>query len=491
MNRILFCSIVFNILLTGAVSAADARSTEANVAQPNFLFIYMDDMRWDAMSIVQEEQGETGRFPWFKTPNLDQLAAEGLRFRNAFAATAVCSASRAEFLTGRYGHFNGVANNQTHFPVDNATWATGLKEVGYTTAYIGKWHMSNQRERPGFDYAASFTSHGRYNNCPFLIDGVETKTNGWIDDVSTDYAIEYLKRDFDRPFAMALGFKTPHIPFEPPVRAKDRYAGEKVRAVANFDKAAIYRPETEYGNPWEPRAEQPGWALSYFRCISAIDENIGRLMAALDEQGLTENTVVIFSSDNGYYFGEHGLGDYQGDKRSAYEEAMRIPMLVRYPGHIPAGSVSDELVVNIDLAPTLLDLAGAAVPEEIQGQSWKPLFDDPDAAFRPGFFYEYFFERKFSATPTLLAFRTKNAKLVKYPGHEEWTELFDLAADPFETQNLVHLPEHRPLLKQMEAAYEAEKKAVGYLVPDYADKPWPEDYIHLKTLRKYHWINQE
>lgn len=183
MNRILFCSIVFIILRTGAVSAADASSTEAKPAQPNFLFIYMDDMRWDAMSIVQEEQGEAGRFPWFKTPNLDQLAAEGLRFRNAFAATAVCSASRAEFLTGRYGHFNGVANNQTHFPVDNATWATGLKEVGYTTAYIGKWHMANQKERPGFDYAASFISHGRYNNCAFLIDGVTTKTEGWSNDL--------------------------------------------------------------------------------------------------------------------------------------------------------------------------------------------------------------------------------------------------------------------------------------------------------------------
>ena len=149
-------AILLILSLSGSYVYAD-ESGAGKSSQPNFLFIYADDMRWDAMSLVQREQGEAGRFPWFKTPNLDRLAAQGLRFKNAFAATAVCSPSRAEFLTGRYSHLNGVANNQIEFPVENATWATALKGAGYTTAYIGKWHMLNQKERPGFDYAASYT----------------------------------------------------------------------------------------------------------------------------------------------------------------------------------------------------------------------------------------------------------------------------------------------------------------------------------------------
>ena len=482
-------AILLILSLSGSYVNAD-KSGAGKSSQPNFLFIVADDMRWDAMSLVQQEQGEAGRFPWFKTPNLDRLAAQGLRFKNAFAATAVCSPSRAEFLTGRYSHLNGVANNQIEFPVENATWATALKGAGYTTAYIGKWHMLNQKERPGFDYAASYTGQGRYEDWFFLIDGVKTETKGWVDDVSTDFAIEYLKRDHDRPFAMAVGFKTPHVPFIPAARAKERYLGEKVGPVANFHDQAIFKPILKDGEEVIPRAEQPLWAIDYFQTLSGLDEDVGRLLRALEVLGLAENTVVIFSSDNGYFFGEHGLGDFMGDKRSAYEEAMRIPMLVRYPGHIAAGSVSDELVLNIDLAATFLDLAGVEVPEEIQGKSWKPLFDKPDADFRSGFFYEYFFERKFSETPTILAYRTKTAKYIAYPDHKEWVELYDLIADPFERKNLAHLHEHHELRSRMETAFEKEMSAVDYVFPDYADEPWPADYVHIKKKQNYPWLNR-
>lgn len=479
-SRITF--LAFVLFSVGIAAAASDR--------PNFIFIFADDMRWDAMSVVQDEQGDAARFPWFKTPNLDRLAAEGIRFRNAFSATAVCSPSRAEFLTGRYSHFNGVASNQTHFPVDNATWATGLKSTGYTTAYFGKWHMFNQKERPGFDTFASFTGQGRYEDWFFEIDGVRTATTGWIDDVSTDFAIEYLGRDHDQPFAMALGFKSPHIPFIPPPRARERYLGEKIGSAANFNDPAIFIPTPAEGAETAPRAEQPLWALDYFQCISAMDENIGRILDILEENGLAENTVVIFSSDNGYFMGEHGLGDYMGDKRSAYEEAMRIPLIVRYPPAHASGTISDALVLNIDLAPTLLDLAGETVPTEIQGKSWQPLLADSFAEVRTGFFYEYFFENKFAETPTILALRTKDTKIVKYPDHPEWTELFDLQADPFERQNLAYSPRHRSLLARMEAAYESERKAVGYVFPDYAEQPWPDDYIHIKKPQNYPWLNR-
>lgn len=499
-NNILKSLLIFCSIFSTAISAQDKADQ-----RPNFIFIIADDMRWDAMSHVQKEQGGKTRFPWLKTPHLDALAAEGVRFKNAMVATAVCSPSRAEYLTGRYGHFNGVANNGTHFPVDNVTYATLLKEEGYKTGYVGKWHMNNQKERPGFDYSASFTGQGKYEDCFFLIDGVKTKKKGWVDDVSTDFAIDFIKKDHGKPFALAVGFKTPHIPFIPPTRNKDLYAGEKVGPVPNFYNTAIYRPEpgaTEFSErektllkrgmlKTSPRVEQPLWALDYFRCITSIDENVGRIIASLEENGLMENTVVIFTSDNGYYMGEHGLGDFRGDKRSAYEEGLRVPMLVRYPKQMKTGSVSEELVLNIDLVPSLLELAGVEIPEEIQGESWAPVLTNKKAIVREGFFYEYFFENKFGETPTVLAYRTKNEKIIKYPDHQEWVELYDLQKDPFEINNLANSGKHKKLLKRMEAGFEKEKKAVGYLLPEYADKPWPDDYNFVRKKMNYPWLSPE
>ncbi len=190
---------------TASIHAADRK--------PNFLFIYTDDQRWDAMSVVQREQGERARFPWLKTPNMDRLAAGGVRFRNAFVTMSLCAPSRAAFLTGRYNHLNGVTNNHTPFPEHSVTHASLLRADGYKTAYIGKWHMGNQKgQRPGFDYSASFIGHGRYMDCPVEINGVSTPTVGWIDDVSTDFAIEWMKKNSAQPFSMVVGFKSPHSP---------------------------------------------------------------------------------------------------------------------------------------------------------------------------------------------------------------------------------------------------------------------------------------
>src|SRR3954453_12384425 len=173
-------------------SAADRR--------PNFLFIYTDDQRWDAMSVVQREQGQQARFPWFQTPNMDRLAAEGVRFRNAFVTLSLCAPSRAAFLTGRYNHLNGVINNHTPFPENSVTHAALLRTAGYTTAYIGKWHMDGQRgQRPGFDYSASFIGQGKYMNCPIEINGKSTPTSGWVDDVLTDYAVDFIKEHREKP----------------------------------------------------------------------------------------------------------------------------------------------------------------------------------------------------------------------------------------------------------------------------------------------------
>ena len=450
-------------LLPLALSAADRK--------PNFLFIYTDDQRWDAMGVVQREQGERARFPWFQTPSMDRLATEGVRFRNAFVTLSLCAPSRAAFLTGRYNHLNGVAGNRVPFPTNNVTHASLMRAAGYATAYIGKWHMGGQSgQRPGFDYSASFIGQGRYWDCPFEINGKSTPTTGWVDDVSTDFAIQFIKEHRDQPFSVVVGFKACHGPNEPAERAKDRFPNATARPVPNLNLSSIYRAATTI-QPAEAKAFAPDTNPNYFRCISAADDNLGRLLKTLDDLGLAQDTVVVFASDNGYYKGEHGLGD----KRSAYEESLRIPLLLRYTRLIPKSKLLDEMVLNIDLAPTFLDLAGLPVPPEMQGRSWRPLLTGKADAWRKSFLAEYFLENGFPATPTLVAVRTADAKLVKYPGHEQWTELFDLARDPYETKNLVADPAHKDLLARMQAEFDQQVKLTQYRIPDYADKPGTGD----------------
>lgn len=435
--------------------------------RPNFLFIYTDDQRWDALGVVQREQGERARFPWLRTPHLDRLAREGVRFRNAFVVNALCSPSRASFLTGKYGHANGVVNNHTPFPENSVTWATLLRDAGYRTGYVGKWHHGPQRgQRPGFDYSASFVGQGVYFNCPIEVNGQVSPSQGWVDDVSTDHALGFLKENRDRPFALVLGFKSSHGPFQPAERHKEAYAGEQARRVPNLDVPAIYNrtPGAPLPQPGEgPVPTNLGW----FRCLNGVDENVGRVLQTLDELKLAENTVVVFSSDNGYYLGEHRLGD----KRSAYEESMRVPLLVRYPRGIKAGRSEDRLALNVDLAPTFLDYAGVPAPGGLHGQSWRALLEGKrDAAWRKAFFYAYFFERGFRI-PTVTAVRTETAKLIRYPGHPEWTELFDLRADPFEIKNLWAEPDAARLRKELDAEYERQSAAVEFRIPDFADQP--------------------
>jgi arylsulfatase A-like enzyme len=453
------------LLLTNSVWSQSTR--------PNFVFIYTDDQRYDALGVVQREQGERARFPWFKTPNLDRLATEGVRFRNAFVVNSLCSPSRACFLTGRYNHLNGIANNHTPFDTNSVTHASLLRKAGYSTGYVGKFHMGAQSgQRPGFDYSASFVGQGRFNDCPFEVNGAPTPTKGWVDDVTTDFAIEFLKNNRNKPFSLVVGFKSSHGPWEPPDRLKGALSDVVSKPPANADAIPPYlkTPPSVNNNA---RAEMQ---RNYFRTLTGVDENVGKILNALDELKLAENTVVIFTSDNGFYLGDHGLGD----KRSAYEESMRIPFLVRYPKLGMKGKVVDEMVLNVDLAPTLLDFAGVPIPKEMQGRSLKPLLTgtarngtESVPYWRKAFFYEYFFERNFGP-PTILAVRTETAKLIKYPGHDDWTELFDLKSDPYERKNLANDPAHKNLREQMEREFERQSKAVQYRLPPYADELQPQ-----------------
>lgn len=467
-----FSHLVGAVVL-GTVCLTMGSWSYAASGRPNFLFVYTDDQRWDALGVVQREQGPKARFPWLETPNMDRMAAEGVRFRNAFVVNSLCAPSRACFLTGRYSHLNGIANNHTPFPLDSVTHASLLQSSGYMTGYVGKWHMGSQSgPRPGFNYSASFIGQGQYFDCPFEINGQTTKTKGWVDDVSTDLAIQFLKEHKDQPFLLVVGYKATHGPFDPPERSEDRFAGSEAGPAANAASPPPFPVRGRKGKmpPAKPAAK-PTTNLNYFRCIAAVDDNLGRLLATLDEAGIADNTMVIFTSDNGYYLGEHSLGD----KRSAYDESLRIPLLLRYPKLKDKGKLVDQMVLNIDLASTLLDYAGVAIPSAMQGRSWKPLLENQSVEWRKAFFYEYFYERSFF-TPTVLAVRTETAKLIKYPGHDEWTELFDLVSDPYETKNLAGDPQHRPLLDTIEAEFQRQAQAVGFTIPDYADRP--EDEPH-------------
>ena len=479
MNRLL---LLFSLLCALVASVPAPAATRLN-----FILIYTDDQRWDAMGVVQREQGEKARFPWLRTPNMDRLAAEGVRFRNAFVVNSLCAPSRATFLTGRYGHFNGVVNNHTPFPESNVTFASLLREAGYRTGYVGKWHMGSQScQRPGFDYSASFVGQGKYFDCPVEVNGKPTATQGWIDDVSTDYALGFLQENRARPFALVLGYKSTHSPCEPTERHKDDYAGEQARAVPNYGLQAIYNGGGKRLGNAAPADKVPA-NLGYFRTINSVDDSIGRVLKTLDDLKLTQNTVVVFASDNGYYLGEHSLGD----KRSAYEESLRIPLIVRYPPLNRKGATTDRMALNTDLAPTFLDFAGVPVPKEMQGRSLRPVLEEKPGDWRKAFFYAYFYEKNYRI-PTVTAVRTDTAKLVRYPGHDEWAELFDLRRDPYETRNLIADPAAAELRRELEAAYEREKNAIAFRIPEFADRPDQDARAPLKTtVLEFHFDRDE
>ena len=250
--------------------------------RPNFVVLLTDDQRWDAMGTMQRELGAAGRLPWLAdaTPNMDRLATEGVRFRNAFVVSSLCSPSRAAFLTGTYNHINGVANNHTPFPTANTTFASLLRAAGYRTGYFGKWHMGSQRDRPGFAEHASYVGQGQYRDASFLVNGVMTRTVGWVDDVSTDYAIDFINCRARAPFALVLGFKSPHVPLTPPPRLATVFQDVALNVPGNATSFAPYDPTPT------PSVTSPANVRNYSRTIVGVDENIGRVLATLEAKEL-------------------------------------------------------------------------------------------------------------------------------------------------------------------------------------------------------------
>ncbi len=413
---------------------------------PNFVIVLSDDHRADFI-------GHEGH-PFIETPALDQLAANGARFENMFVTSSLCSPSRASFLTGQYPHQHGVFNNFTPWTDENRTFFEYLKAAGYDTAFLGKWHMPGRLpELRGVDTFVTFDSfggQGNYYDNELIVDGVRTPSEkSYLAEELTDRALRFIDEHRDRPFAVYVSHKNVHSPFLPAPQEKDRYANEKVELPADAHSwTGFVDAQYVHINPFSLETE----VRMYGEAITSMDREIGRLVDGIDEMGLGDDTVIIYTSDNGYFWGERRLID----KRWPYEESIRVPLIVRYPNRAPAGTAVDALVLNVDLAPTLLDLAGIATPEHMQGQSFAPLLSGGPGERRDHVYYNYFFEPPFPV-PTTHTLRTPRYKYIEYEGRGP--ELYDLVADPHEKQNLVGTPEGDQLLPDLRTRLEDVRTA--------------------------------
>jgi len=420
--------------------------------RPNFVVIIADDMAYGLL-------GSGRRFPFLPLPNLQGLAARGVLFDNAFVTTSLCSPSRATLLSGLYAHTHGVlANESVELPATVATYPQILQRAGYETAFVGKWHMDAQTDapRPGFDYWVSFRGQGVYEDPLLNENGHAVKRSGYITDLLTEYAVDWLKQSRTKPFLLILSHKAPHNPAVPAERHAAALTDASLPEPLSFADTYEGKPAWErryarcggtpaaYAQCPDPQPDRlPPWAwtsrdaprLQYLRTLLALDDSVGSVLSALDSQGLARSTYVVFLSDNGLFLGEHRLGD----KRLAYEESLRIPLVIGGADLTPR-RVS-AMALNLDLAPTALDLAGLSVPADMQGRSLAKLLRGEPAPVRNSFLYEYQAESFLPIVPDILAVRTATRKYVTYPSRPSDLELYDLLTDPSEMRNLAGRPE--------------------------------------------------
>ncbi len=388
--------------------------------KPNIVVVLTDDQRWDHMGCAGH--------PFLRTPWMDRLASEGVLFSNAFVTTSLCSPSRASFLTGRYAHSHGVKNNLTPWRDESRTFFEYLKDAGYNNAFIGKWHMPGRLPRlRGVDRFVTFTvqgGQGRYFDCPLVIDGVETERPGkYITDDLTDLAIDFIRSEKDNTFCLYLAHKAVHHQFLPPPDLDGLYGAEDLR---NLPPEYFSLQTMADGAFWEGAlGPMEVHYRHYCECLVAVDRQLGRIMTELENLGIADDTAIVYTSDNGYSWGEHA----RNGKRWATEENMRVPFMVRHPRGIRGpGRRPAEMALNIDLAPTLLDIAGIAVPPQMEGRSLAPILERRPTLWRGDFLYEYFKDFPYNV-PAQRAVRTGRHLYVEYEGRRR-PELYDIARDP-------------------------------------------------------------
>jgi arylsulfatase A-like enzyme len=489
-------------------------------ARPNILYIMSDDHAYQAISAYGSGIN--------RTPNIDRLAEEGVRFTRSFVTNSICGPSRAVLLTGKYSHVNGFKDNFSSFDGAQETFPKILQRAGYATAMFGKWHLES--DPTGFDYWNILPGQGDYYNPDFIQMGQTVRRHGYVTDLITDDCLDWLAhRDLDKPFCAFLHHKAPHRNWMPSPRHLSLYEGEvipepetlfddyatrsdaartQIMNVAsdltlsydlkvdlettsrlapqelhqNLWKAAYGRLDEEQKQAWDAayraRSEEllhldpqgddlTRWKYQqfikdYLRCVACVDENIGRVLDFLEDAGLADNTVVVYTSDQGFYLGEHGWFD----KRFMYEESLRMPLIVRYPAEV-APRVADEMVLNLDFAPTFLDYAGVPIPSDMQGESMRAvLAGHTPADWRRSIYYHYY---EYPGSPLIkrhYGVRTERYKLIRFYYDIDAWELYDLQADPRELHNVYDDPRYASVVVEMKAELERLRQKYGDTDPD-------------------------
>jgi arylsulfatase A-like enzyme len=484
--------------------------------RPNILFIMTDDHASHAMSCYGSVVNQT--------PNLDRIAREGVRFSNCFVTNSICTPSRAVILTGKYSHLNGVPVFN-RFDGSQPHVGKYLQAAGYYTGVIGKWHLGS--DPTGFDHWEILPGQGRYVD-PVFYGPQETRTiKGYATDIITDLAIEFLdKRPKDKPFFLKYHHKAPHREWEPDEKNRAMFAGRHIpepptlyddystrtdaikenrqrvfddltrRDLKLTPPADLKGPqraawlgvkptEVEIEENGKPRVlkgdELNKWKYQrymqdYLACVQSVDTNVGRVLDYLDKNGLRDNTIVIYTSDQGFYLGDHGLFD----KRFMYEPSLRTPLVVRWPGAIEPGRVEDAIVTNCDFAPTFMDAAGQKVPPDMQGRSLVPLLrGEKPADWRTSMYYRYYHDPGHHNTAAHYGVRTATHKLIHFWKKDQW-ELYDLTKDPNELKNLYEDPAQKETVEKLKAEMYRLKKELkdddqfaNKLPPDGVDGPPP------------------
>jgi arylsulfatase A-like enzyme len=437
------------------VLAAPARAAaipDPTPIRPNIVFVLVDDLRWDEV-----------HYPFVRLPNLQRLEREGVRFRNAFVTTPLCSPSRASFLTGQYAHRHGILDNTDRSPRSHelVTFPRLLHDAGYETAFLGKWHMGlDDRPRPGFDHWVSVPGQGRYEDPELNVNGERKVVPGYFTDVLSDFAVDFLKRPHTKPFLLFLAHKAVHPDviqradgsvanlradtFIPAARHEELYAGAEIPHRPNYarpptGKPALLRKIGDLPPLGRGTVTSDDTILKRLRMLQAVDEGLGRMLEVLDNEKKLDDTLVVFTSDEGFFYGEHGLSE---ERRLAYEESVRIPLVMRWPKLIAPGGSLDPPVLGLDLAPTLLEIGGAPERADMHGRSLVPLLRGEKVAWRDAFLVEYFSDTVF---PRVLkmgyqAVRTGRWTYIHYAELEGMDELYDRETDPYQMTNRIDDP---------------------------------------------------
>ncbi len=472
----------------GGCSSVFERLGAKRTDRPNIIFIMADDHDTGAISAYGRGIN--------RTPNIDRLADEGMLFRNCFCTNSICEPSRAVILTGKYSHINGVVDNSAWFDSGQDTFPKLLQQAGYQTAVVGKWHLRS--EPAGFDYWNIFPGQGDYYN-PLMIEVGERKRHeGYATDIVTDFSLEWLrKRDKNKPFCLLCHHKATHGWWEPGPEHLDMYDDVEIpepdtlfddystRSAAAREQqmsieTGIHNPEHafKFTAPKNLNAEQLAkwnaayeakneafkeadlkgrelvrwkyqrYMKDYLRCVASIDDNVGKMLDYLDQAGLSENTIVVYTSDQGFYLGDHGWYD----KRFMYEQSLRMPLLIRYPREVEANSVSFDMVMNLDFCPTFLDFAGVDIPGGVQGESFKKILGGKAPKnWRKSIYYHFYEYPWVHMVKRHYGVRTKRFKLIHFYYDIDAWELYDLQKDPREINNVYGNPAYAGIVRELKA----------------------------------------